>query len=222
MTNRRLDPGDVEELVWRRADICNAVGEEDESVTRSKRGIALAHGRHAREPERRPGDRQWFELAIRPNDERWRMPCVRIDHPSLGHVDDPIERRHEIPGRHGALEQFADPGERGTQPQLHADEGVKHRPMGDGKQRRRQPFPFASAIEMPNCESGYAMKSNASPPTDSAVSDRPTSCTPGNAGATSGVRPWRMSRAISISWSMRDCRINCSCRSARSMTTVAC
>jgi hypothetical protein len=62
MTNRRLDPGDVEELVRRWADICDAVGEEDESVTRSKRGIAFAHWRRAREPERRPGDRQWFDL----------------------------------------------------------------------------------------------------------------------------------------------------------------
>src|ERR1700704_2339319 len=105
MTNHRLDPGDFEEFVRRRADICDAVCEQDESVPRRKRSIALTHWRDTREPERRPGDRQWFELAIRANDERWRMPCVRIDHPSLGHVDDPIERRHEIPGRHGALEQ---------------------------------------------------------------------------------------------------------------------
>jgi hypothetical protein len=36
------------------------------------------------------------------------------------------------------------------------------------------PLPLASAIEIPICPSGNGMKSQASPPTDSAVSERPT------------------------------------------------
>jgi hypothetical protein len=39
------------------------------------------------------------------------------------------------------------------------------------------------------------MKSKASPPTDSAVSDCPATCNPGKSGGFEGVRPWRISRA---------------------------
>ena len=65
------------------------------------------------------------------------------------------------------------------------------------------------------------MKSNASPPTVSAVTDRPKTLIPGNIGADSGLRPFKISRAISMSRSRRDWRINCSCSSARSRTIVA-
>ena len=43
-----------------------------------------------------------------------------------------------------------------------------------------------------------------------------------NIGADSGFRPSRMSRAVSMSRSRRDCRISRSCSSARSITIVAC